>query len=156
MSCPPVTSVAHSDSVGTKPLARVASADGPEDRKTTSRSEAARDAELVRRFNSGDESAFVEITAHHREKIFSIAYALLRNRSDAEEIAQDTFIRAYRGLARFRGESSLATWLHHIAVNLSRNRYWYYFRRARHTTLSLDSPLKDGSTASFADLLAAE
>src|SRR5690606_6066136 len=81
-------------------------------RAANSQQEAAYDAELVRRFNAGDESAFVEIMTRYREKIFSVALALLRNRADAEEIAQDTFIRAHRGLARFRGDSSLATWLH--------------------------------------------
>src|SRR5512132_1613034 len=110
-------------------------------RAAASHQEAAHDAELVRRFNAGDEAAFVEIMTRYREKIFSVALALLRNRADAEEIAQDTFIRAHRGLARFRGDSSLATWLHRIAVNLARNRYWYFFRRRRHATLSLDCAL---------------
>jgi RNA polymerase sigma-70 factor (ECF subfamily) len=110
----------------------------------------------VRRFNSGDESAIVEIMQRYREKIFSVAVGLLRNRADAEEIVQDTFLRAYRGLGRFRGDSSLATWLHRIAVNLSRNRYWFFHRRARHATLSLDCPLTEESGATFSDLLAAE
>ena len=116
--------------------------------------DAAHDAELVRRFRAGDEAAFVEIMTRYREKIFAVALALLRNRADAEEIAQDTFIRAHRALISFRGDSSLATWLHRITINLARNRYWYFFRRRRHATLSLDHTLADGSAATFADLIA--
>jgi RNA polymerase sigma-70 factor (ECF subfamily) len=122
----------------------------------TSAMEAAHDAKLVQRFNAGDETAFVEIMERYQSKIFSIALGLLRNRADAEEIAQDTFIRAHRGLARFRGDSSLATWLHRIAVNLSRNRYWYFFRRRRHATLSLDCALGSENEATFAELIAAD
>ena len=125
-------------------------------RTATATVEAAYDAELVRRFNGGDESAFVEIMSRYREKTFAITRGLLRNHADAEEITQDTFVRAHRGLARFRGDSSLATWLHRIAVNLARNRYWYYFRRRQHATLSLDCPLSDDSAATFTDLVAAE
>ena len=112
------------------------------------------DTELVRRFNAGDEDAFVEIVARHREKMFSAALGHLRNRADAEEITQDVFIHAYRGLARFRGDSSLSTWLHCIAFNLSRNRYGYYFRRHRHETCSFDCTLSDDNDATFADLIA--
>ena len=119
-----------------------------------SRIEAAHDAELVRRCQAGDEAAFLEIMTHHREKIFGLTLSLLRNRADAEEITQDTFIRAHRGLANFRGDSSLATWLNRIAVNLARNRYWYFFRRRRHATLSLDCPLGDDTEATFTDLVA--
>ena len=139
-------------------------------RTATATVEAAYDAELVRRFNGGDESAFVEIMSRYREKTFAITRGLLRNHADAEEITQDTFVRAHRaaverhrriviahrGLTRFRGDSSLATWLHRIAVNLARNRYWYYFRRRQHATLSLDCPLSDDSAATFTDLVAAE
>ena len=114
------------------------------------------DAALVQRFHAGDQTAFVEIMERHRVKIFAAALSLLRNRADAEEITQDTFIRAHRSLARFRGDSSLATWLHRIAVNLSRNRYWYFFRRRRHTTLSLDCTLGEENNSTFAELIAAD
>jgi RNA polymerase sigma-70 factor, ECF subfamily len=125
-------------------------------RAAASKSEAVIDAELVRRFNAGEESAFVEIMNRYQRKIFAIVFHLLRNRTDAEEITQDTFIRAHGGLGRFRGDSSLATWLHRIAVNLARNRYWYFFRRRRHATLSLDCPLGDDTNATFTELVASE
>jgi RNA polymerase sigma-70 factor, ECF subfamily len=117
--------------------------------------EALQDAQLVSRFNAGEESAFVEIMSRHKARIFAAAMALLRNYADAEEITQDTFIRAHRGFSRFRGDSSVATWLHRIAVNLARNRYWYYFRRRKHTTLSMDASVGEEGDASFSDLLSA-
>src|ERR1700690_135776 len=128
----------------------------PNGRAATSTREAAHDAELVRRFNAGDEAAFVEIVTRYRGKIVSIALGHLRNHADADEIAQDTFIRAHRGLARFRGDSSLATWLHRIAFNLSRNRYKYYYCRRRHAMLSLDRPFSDDNQASFSDMIASD
>jgi RNA polymerase sigma-70 factor (ECF subfamily) len=114
------------------------------------------DQSLVARFNAGDESAFVEIMNRYQAKISSLTLSLLKNAADAEEITQDTFIRAHRGLGRFRGDSSLATWLYRIAVNLSRNRYWYFFRRKRQTTCSLERPLGEDSDATFSDLIAAD
>jgi RNA polymerase sigma-70 factor, ECF subfamily len=116
--------------------------------------EAARyDTELVSRFNAGYDAAFVEIVTRHRQKILLIALGFLRNRADAEEVAQDTFIRAHRGLSRFRGDSSLATWLHRIATNLSRNRYWHFFRRCRHPTQSFDLAFSPGHRSSVANVL---
>ena len=125
-------------------------------RAAASRQEALHDVTLVRRFNTGDDAAFVEIIARYRTKMFSVAYAQLHNHADAEEVAQDTFIRAHRALARFRGDSSLCTWLHRIAVNLARNRYWHFFRRCRHMTQSLDRPLTNDSAGTFAELVACE
>lgn len=125
-------------------------------RSSLAREEARHDAGLVRRFNAGDETAFTEIVTRYRGKMFAAAFAMLRNRSDAEEVAQDTFIRAHRGLANFRGDASLSTWLHHIALNLARNSYWYFYRRRRHATLSLDCPLGVDNSATFADLVATE
>jgi len=129
---------------------------GPSARAAISGQAAAHDAELVRRFNAGEESAFVEIVTRYRGKMFSIALRHLRNHADAEEITQDTFIRAHLALTRFRGDSSLATWLHRIAFNLSRNRCKYYFCRRRHVTLSLDYAFGEDNQASFADLVASE
>lgn len=117
--------------------------------------ETADDSVLLQRFSGGDESAFTEIVNRYRAKIFSLTLNLLHNAADAEEITQDTFIRAYRGLERFRGESSLSTWLYRIALNLARNRYWYFFRRRRQNWVSLDRPLNDESQATLADLVAA-
>jgi hypothetical protein len=77
--------------------------------RVRSRADALHDAGLVRRFNSGDNGAFSEIVRRHRAKMHQVALGLLKNHADAEEIAQDTFIRGYRGLANFRGDSSLAT-----------------------------------------------
>lgn len=124
--------------------------------QTDSALEAAYDEGLVARFNKGDETAFAEIMERYHTKIFGLAHNLLRNAADAEEIAQDTFIRAHRGLANFRGDSSLATWLYRIALNLSRNRYWYFFRRRRQDAVSLERPLSEESDGTFSDLIAAD
>lgn len=117
---------------------------------------AAHDSVLVRQFQDGDENAFVEIVARYRAKMFSIALSHLRNPDDAEEVAQDTLIRAHRGLARFRGDSSLSTWLHRIAFNLSRNRHKHNFCRRRHLMLSLDSQLGDENEATLSGTIASD
>jgi RNA polymerase sigma-70 factor (ECF subfamily) len=128
---------------------------GEESQGEASRREALYDGELVRRFKAGDASAFVEIVTRHRPKMFLVALAFLQNHADAAEVAQDTFIRAHRSLAHFRGDSSLATWLHRITINLSHNRYWYFFRRHRHETQSLDCPLNERTQATFGDMVPA-
>jgi RNA polymerase sigma-70 factor (ECF subfamily) len=112
------------------------------------------DMALVGNFLQGDETAFVEIMRRYQAKIFTVANSLLQNHADAEEITQDTFVRAHRSLPRFRGDSSLATWLHRIALNLARNRYWYFFRRRRHATVSLDCPVDAAGGATMAELIA--
>lgn len=124
------------------------------ERAATSLKEGSFDTELIRRFREGDESAFVEIMSRYHRKIFSISFSLLRNRADAEEITQDTFIRAHRGLEGFRGDSTLATWLFRIAVNLAHNRYRYFSRRRN--TVSLDCSLKDRSGRTLGDVVAAD
>jgi RNA polymerase sigma-70 factor, ECF subfamily len=123
-------------------------------RAVASQQEAVHDAGLVQRFNAGDETAFVEIVQRYRSTLFGVAFTLLRNHADAEEIAQDALIRAHRSLARFRGDASLSAWLHCITLNLARNRYWYHFRRRRHATISLDYTFTDQGNGSVADLLA--
>ncbi len=125
-------------------------------RAAAARQEARHDAGLVIRFVAGDEAAFVEIVTRYRARMLQVALNLLRNRADAEEIAQDTFIRAHRGLARFRGDSSLVSWLHRITLNLSRNRYWYHFRRHRHASLPLDAAFSETNRATFGELVASD
>jgi RNA polymerase sigma-70 factor (ECF subfamily) len=129
---------------------------GPAGWSANSRDEAAHDARLVRRFKAGDEEAFEEIVARYRKKMFHAALRHLRNYADAEEIAQDTLIRAHRALVCFRGESSLSTWLHKIAFNLTRNRHKHNFSRRRHVTYSLDDAIRDENRATFHDLVASD
>ena len=136
-------------------LSRSAPAAGaPAPVQTASQREALHDAELVRRFNGGEESAFVEITGRHRSRLFAVGYAMLKNHADAEEVAQDALVRAYRGLVRFRGDSSLATWLHRIALNLARTRYRHGSRRHQHLTTSFEGLVHDGSPITLAEVLA--
>jgi RNA polymerase sigma-70 factor (ECF subfamily) len=114
------------------------------------------DIELVRRFKSSDESAFGEIVARHRGRVFSIALNHLRNHADAEEITQDTFVRAYQSLPLFRGECSLASWLYRIVFNLSRNRCGYFSRRHRQDTYSYDAAISENNGATFKDRIAGD
>jgi RNA polymerase sigma-70 factor (ECF subfamily) len=111
------------------------------------------DAGLVRRCMDGDDTAFTEIVQRHYARIRSVAYRVLRNQPDAEEVTQDTFIRAHRGMANFRGDCSLAVWLHCIALNLARNRYGFNVRRRRNATISIESSLMEDSAFSLADIL---
>lgn len=99
------------------------------------------DRVLVERFKKGDGTAFDEMVTLYRDRIFARVYCLLKNRQDAEEVTQDTFIRAHRGLETFRGDASLATWILQIATNLAHNKYWYWWRRKRSQSLSLDHPV---------------
>jgi RNA polymerase sigma-70 factor, ECF subfamily len=122
-----------------------------EERAQLATAAAAYDSQLVHRMRHDDESAFAEIVGRYRDKMFSVAFSLLRDRHDGEEIVQDTFVRAHRGIARFRGDCSLVTWLHRITLNLARNRYWFFHRRARHSSFSLDRALGEYSSATLAD-----
>ena len=79
------------------------------------------DRELVARFHRGDETAFNELVARHRQEIYFLALGLVGTREDAEDLAQDAFVRAYTALPKFRGKSSFHTWLYRIALNLCLN-----------------------------------
>ena len=89
-------------------------------------------------------------------RIYAMVHQLLRNPEDAEEVTQDTFIRAHRGLVNFRGESAFSTWLYQIATNLARNRYWYWWRRRRDKTVSFDQPIGGDNETTLAEVIPAE
>lgn len=118
--------------------------------------EVALDRLLVDRFKNGDQSAFDEMVTRYWDRIYSMVNQLLRNSQDAEEVTQDAFIRAHRGLVNFRGDSAFSTWLYQIATNLARNRYWYWWRRKRDQSVSIDAPLGADNSATLADLIPAE
>lgn len=72
---------------------------------------------LVKRVQEGDELAFREIVERHQAKVFSIIYGILRNRNDAEDIAQQVFAKVYFSIKKFDFRSSVLTWIYKITVN---------------------------------------
>ena len=123
---------------------------------STKAQEVALDKALVARFKAGDESAFEEMVSRYWDRIYAMVLKLLRNSQDAEEVTQDAFIRAHRGLENFRGDSSFSTWLYQIATNLARNRYWYWWRRKRDKSVSFDQPIASETTTTLAEIFPAD
>jgi len=80
------------------------------------------DAELVRLAQAGERDAFDAIVQRHQRRIYQLCYRFVGNHEDASDLAQDVFVRAFRALPKFKGDSALATWLHRIAVNVCLNR----------------------------------
>ena len=111
---------------------------------------------LVSRFREGDHTAFDELVGRHWDRIYSRVVYLLKNKQDAEEVTQDSFLRARRGLENFRGDSSFSTWLFQIATNLARNKYWYWLRRKRHASISLEQSVLDDGNATLIDIMPAD
>ncbi len=110
---------------------------------------------LVDRFKGGDQSAFDEMVSRYWDRIFSRVLQLLKNRQDAEEVTQDAFVRAHKGLENFRGDASFSTWLFQIATNLAHNKYWYWWRRRRDVSISLEQSIVDDGGATLIDVLPA-
>ena len=77
---------------------------------------------LVERLKAGDERAFEELVGTYRERLYRVAWRILRDDESAEDAAQEAFIKVYRHIARFEGRSSLYTWMYRITVNIALNK----------------------------------
>jgi RNA polymerase sigma-70 factor (ECF subfamily) len=102
---------------------------------------AGREAALVQRCASGDESAFAEIMADHQRMVVQLALNLLGDPDEALDLSQEVFLRVFRTIGRFRGQSTLKTWIYRITVNQARNRHRFWCRRHRAQQVSLDAHL---------------
>jgi len=98
-----------------------------------------REAALIHRCAAGDESAFAELVAEHQRMVVQLAMNLLGDRDEALDLSQDVFIRVFRTIGQFRGQSALRTWIYRIAVNQARNRHRFWRRRRRSDQVSLDA-----------------
>lgn len=105
----------------------------------------ASDRDLVDRARSGDSDAFGLLVRRHQRRIYRLAVHLTRSPSDAEDITQEAFVRAYQALDRFDGRSEPFTWLYRIAVNLSLNTI--RSRKTRGNTTPADDPRVDAFLA---------
>jgi len=97
-----------------------------------------REAALVQRCAAGDELACAELVGEHQRMVVQLAVNLLGDRDEALDLSQEVFLRVFRTIHRFRGQSSLRTWIYRIAVNQARNRHRFWRRRHRADQVSLD------------------
>src|SRR5919198_6717222 len=94
--------------------------------------------ELVERCRRGDEGAFQELIDRYKDLVFALIGRTVQDRSRAEDLAQDVFLRIHRGLPYFRGEARLSTWIYRIVVNVCAQE-----RARKPPTVSLDD-VRDG------------
>ena len=92
------------------------------------------DLALVERVQAGDQQAFGLLVAKYQRKLLRLVSRLVRDPAEAEDVAQEAFIKAYRALPSFRGESAFYTWLYRIGVNTAKNWLIAHRRRAPTTT----------------------
>jgi len=92
-------------------------------------------AELVKKSQLGDKNAFEELVRRHQELVFSLAYKLTGNRELANDVAQEAFIRAWKAIQKFRGDSTFSTWIYRITVNTA----WTLRKKAKkHYSLNIE------------------
>jgi RNA polymerase sigma-70 factor, ECF subfamily len=92
------------------------------------------DQQLVERVQRGDKAAFDLLVSKYQRKIFRLLSRLIRDQAELEDVAQEAFIKAYRALPNFRGDSAFYTWLYRIAINTAKNHLVSQGRRAPTTT----------------------
>ncbi len=88
------------------------------------------DLQLVRRVQHGDKRAFALLVEKYQRRIYRLLSRMIRDQADIEDVAQEAFIKAYRALPNFRGDSAFYTWLYRIAINTAKNHFAAQGRRA--------------------------
>ncbi|MGK0440370.1 MAG: RNA polymerase sigma-70 factor (ECF subfamily) [Pseudohongiellaceae bacterium] len=109
------------------------------------------DQQLVKRVQQGDKRAFDLLVMKYQHKIFGLISRYIRDHSEIQDVAQEAFIKAYRALPNFRGDSAFYTWLYRIAINTAKNHLVSRGRRPPSADIDVedaeyfegDSPLKD-------------
>ena len=108
------------------------------------------DAELVARVQRGDKRAFDLLVLKYQRKVMRLLSRMIRDAAEVEDVAQETFIKAYRALPQFRGDSAFYTWLYRIAINTARN---WQAASARRPSTPNNFETEDGETFSQIDNL---
>ena len=117
---------------------------------TTVSVRAAAEAQFVESLRAGDAGAFDRLVHERSGDVYALLYRLTEDAEEARDLTQETFLRAFQNIGRFRGDADLKTWIYRIAINQARNRWRWWRRRRRDVTVSLDAniggrdePLKD-------------
>ena len=97
------------------------------------------ETEFIEKLRRGDAAAFEQLVTERSGEIYGLLFRLTENSEEARDLTQETFLRAFQSIGRFRGEADLRTWIYRIAINQARNRWRWWRRRRRDATVSLDS-----------------
>jgi RNA polymerase sigma-70 factor (ECF subfamily) len=95
--------------------------------------------QFLEKLRRGDALAYERLVAEHSGDVYALLYRLTTDAEEARDLTQETFLRAFQSIERFRGDSSLKTWIYRIAINQARNRWRWWRRRKRDVTVSLDA-----------------
>ena len=102
-----------------------------------------REAALIQRCAAGDEDACAELVNEHQRMVYQLSLNLLGDHNEALDLSQEVFLRVFRTIHGFRGQSALRTWIYRIVVNQARNRQRWWRRRHRAQQVSLDEHIRD-------------
>ena len=97
------------------------------------------EAQFIERLKNGESAAFDILVRERSGEIYGLLYRLTENAEEARDLTQETFLRAFQSIGHFRGEADVRTWIYRIAINQARNRWRWWRRRKRDTTVSLDA-----------------
>jgi len=111
------------------------------------------DWEIVLKVQSGNVGAFDQLVQKYREHIFSVIYNMTSNREDASDLAQETFIKAFQAIGRFRGKSSFFTWIYRIAINTTMT---FLKKRSRRRYISYENANEEISSSEVFERLTAK
>jgi len=95
--------------------------------------------QFLEKLRRGDALAYERLVAEQSGDVYALLYRLTTDAEEARDLTQETFLRAFQSIDRFRGDSSLKTWIYRIAINQARNRWRWWRRRKRDVTVSLDA-----------------
>jgi RNA polymerase sigma-70 factor (ECF subfamily) len=111
------------------------------------------DWQLVERVQRGDKRAFDLLVVKYQRKLFRLLSRLIRDQAEIEDVAQEAFIKAYRALPNFRGDSAFYTWLYRIAINTAKN---YLVARGRRAPTQTETEIEDAENFEDGDSLRTE
>jgi RNA polymerase sigma-70 factor, ECF subfamily len=112
---------------------------------TAEQEAALEDHRLISSLQAGDENAYEQLIERFQGPVYNLAYRLLNDQADASDVAQEVFLKIFRNVGSFRGDSSLRTWVYRIAVNESHNRRRWLFRHRRGET-GIEDAFEDSET----------
>jgi RNA polymerase sigma-70 factor (ECF subfamily) len=106
---------------------------------TSTDARAGAEIQFLERLRAGEAAAFDHLVAERSNDVYALLYRLTEDPEEARDLTQETFLRAFQNISRFRGDADLKTWLYRIAINQARNRWRWWRRRRRDVTVSLDA-----------------